>query len=218
MYIAVYPILFTIRRSDLTVQQVEAIKFITQVDQQASSGQIAQIAVGQIAQIAHQTDQAAPTRQQRQSSYINLNQYESKLHKNEQWISLFIRIYGRNIIFKDLTWVILSIGLILYIEGRHIVDYSEDLSIFHVIFEVISAYGTVGCSLSSSSLSFSQFLSSASRIVIVLVMILGKHRGLPKANDSFQLFVDSHYYLNDQDDLALLNNDDDTKRRKISIN
>ena len=54
-----------------------------------------------------------------------------------------------------------------------------------IIFEVVSAYGTVGISvgLPTQAYSFSGAWHGASKLVLCLVMLRGRHRGLPVALD-----------------------------------
>ncbi|KAG8896927.1 low affinity potassium transporter, partial [Tulasnella sp. 408] len=68
-------------------------------------------------------------------------------------------------------------------------------NIFSVLFELVSAYGTVGLSLGipdsrkftlylrQKNYSFSGALTTLSKLIIIAVMIRGRHRGLPVAID-----------------------------------
>ncbi|KAI6120358.1 cation transport protein-domain-containing protein [Pisolithus croceorrhizus] len=58
-------------------------------------------------------------------------------------------------------------------------------NIFTIIFELVSAYGSVGLSLGvpNQNYSFSGSLRPLSKLVIILVMLRGRHRGLPVAID-----------------------------------
>ena len=55
-----------------------------------------------------------------------------------------------------------------------------------IIFEISSAYGTVGLSLGypNSVLSFSAQFSVAAKVIMCFVMLLGRHRGLPTSLDT----------------------------------
>jgi hypothetical protein len=57
------------------------------------------------------------------------------------------------------------------------------MSIWGVMFEISSAYGTCGLTLSTHAVSLSGFFSTFSKLIIVVVMIAGRHRGLPRAMD-----------------------------------
>ena len=58
-------------------------------------------------------------------------------------------------------------------------------TIFNVIFELVSAYGTVGLSLGVpyDNYSFSGSFKVLSKLVVIVVMLRGRHRGLPVAID-----------------------------------
>eukprot|EP00397_Hematodinium_sp_SG-2012_P022010 GEMP01022773.1.p1 GENE.GEMP01022773.1~~GEMP01022773.1.p1 ORF type:complete len:576 (+),score=58.44 GEMP01022773.1:188-1915(+) len=70
-------------------------------------------------------------------------------------------------------------------EGVEGIEYSE-FGFFRIVFDVISAYGTVGISLgaASSSESFSSMLSTGSQLLVCVAMFLGRIRGLPDSIDS----------------------------------
>lgn len=55
---------------------------------------------------------------------------------------------------------------------------SQPITLFAILYELVSAYGTVGLSLSTTPESLSASLRPLSRLVITLVMLLGRHRGL----------------------------------------
>jgi hypothetical protein len=100
-------------------------------------------------------------------------------------------------------WLALSLWLICIIEvsakAYRIIGNAEEpwFNIFSVIFEIVSAYGTVGLSLGSSNANFSYvplFNGSTfadirlsgnfkilSKLVMMVVMLRGRHRGLPMA-------------------------------------
>ncbi|KAK7441784.1 hypothetical protein VKT23_009195 [Stygiomarasmius scandens] len=52
---------------------------------------------------------------------------------------------------------------------------------FHIIFELVSAFGTIGLSLGipTDNFSFSGALRPLSKLVVILIMVRGRHRGLP---------------------------------------
>lgn len=62
---------------------------------------------------------------------------------------------------------------------------ARNFSIFGFFFEIMSAYGTVGLSLGypGSPLSLSGQMSVVSKLVVMIVMLAGRHRGLPMSID-----------------------------------
>jgi Trk-type K+ transport system membrane component len=55
-----------------------------------------------------------------------------------------------------------------------------NITVFKIIFEIISAFGAVGLTLGYPSVasSFATVLSPASKTILVITMLMGRHRGL----------------------------------------
>jgi potassium uptake Trk family protein len=86
----------------------------------------------------------------------------------------------------DLWYVFLGLFLITIIEGSRIENVKEPaFTIFSCLFEIVSAYGTVGLSLGYPNInaSFSAEFRTLSKLVIIAMMLRGRHRGLPYALD-----------------------------------
>lgn len=82
----------------------------------------------------------------------------------------------------DLWYVFLGMFIIAIIEGGRLENTNEyAFTLFSVLFEIVSAYGTVGLSLGypSSNASFSAQFHALSKLVIIAMQIRGRHRGLP---------------------------------------
>ncbi|KAI2615979.1 TrkH-domain-containing protein [Hypoxylon sp. NC1633] len=103
---------------------------------------------------------------------------------NESRIS-FISHQIRGQLSHDLWWLVLAVLLIVIIETKHFIEDPVTFSVFNVVFEVVSAYGCVGISigLPTVAYSFSGGLYPGSKLVLCAVMIRGRHRGLPVALD-----------------------------------
>ncbi|KAL6811003.1 cation transport domain-containing protein [Trichoderma sp. SZMC 28013] len=83
----------------------------------------------------------------------------------------------------DLWYVFLGFFLLAITEGGKIVGGRFDL--FAVLFEIVSAYGTVGLSIGVPGVNASlcsQF-SVIGKLIIVAMQIRGRHRGLPYGLD-----------------------------------
>ncbi|KAL7901074.1 cation transport domain-containing protein [Trichoderma sp. SZMC 28014] len=83
----------------------------------------------------------------------------------------------------DLWYVFLGFFLLAITEGGKIVGGRFDL--FSVLFEIVSAYGTVGLSMGVPNVNASlcsQF-SVPGKLIIVAMQIRGRHRGLPYGLD-----------------------------------
>jgi len=86
----------------------------------------------------------------------------------------------------DLWYVFLGFFIICIVEGGRLANTNQyAFTMFSVLFEIVSAYGTVGLSLGYPNInaSFSAELKVISKLVIVAMMIRGRHRGLPYALD-----------------------------------
>ncbi|BGP12490.1 hypothetical protein JCM10213_005472 [Rhodosporidiobolus nylandii] len=106
----------------------------------------------------------------------------AKSHSATQYIGY----HARKQLAFDLWWLALAVWLICIVERHRIgsPDWPE-VSIFTLIFEIVSAYGTVGLSLGNNrnNTSLSGVLSVLSKLIVIAVMIRGRHRGLPIAID-----------------------------------
>lgn len=82
----------------------------------------------------------------------------------------------------DLWYVFLGLFIICIVEGSRLENTNEyAFTIFSVLFEIVSAYGTVGLSLGYPTVnaSFSSQFHTLSKLVIIAMQIRGRHRGLP---------------------------------------
>ncbi|KAI0190800.1 TrkH-domain-containing protein [Astrocystis sublimbata] len=97
----------------------------------------------------------------------------------------FIGHQIRGQLSHDLWWLVVAVLLIMIIETRHFLEDPVTYSVFNVLFEVVSAYGCVGISIGSpkEAYSFSGGLYPGSKLVLCAVMLRGRHRGLPVALD-----------------------------------
>ena len=101
--------------------------------------------------------------------------------------SRFLEMHIRNQIMYDLWFVMLALFILCVCEKSKIQDtgkYSY-VSVFAIIYEMVSAYGTVGLSFGSqvNNSSLSGDFNVISKLVIIALMLRGRHRGLPVAID-----------------------------------
>ena len=102
-------------------------------------------------------------------------------------IRLFLVYFARALIKHTIsfviltrTWLFIFIFLICTIEYKRIAPIDPNITIFKIIFEIISAFGAVGLSLGYPNIdsSFCSVFSSTSKIIIMMTMLMGRHRGL----------------------------------------
>ncbi|OJA08528.1 hypothetical protein AZE42_02448 [Rhizopogon vesiculosus] len=101
--------------------------------------------------------------------------------------SRYLAMHARQQLAFDMWWLCLALVLVCIIERGNL-DNTEIqgwFNIFTIIFELVSAYGTVGLSLGipTQNYSFSGALHPLSKLIVCLVMLRGRHRGLPAAID-----------------------------------
>ncbi|KAI4724224.1 TrkH-domain-containing protein [Aureobasidium sp. EXF-10728] len=113
---------------------------------------------------------------------IENNSDEDAENKDEK---SYISEHVRKQLAYDLWWLILAIWLITIIERHDIVAGGDYFTIWAIVFETVSAYGTVGLSLGVpyDNYSFSGTWHTLSKLILICVMIRGRHRGLPYAID-----------------------------------
>ena len=77
------------------------------------------------------------------------------------------------------TWLFILIFLICAIEQERITR-DPNVTVFKVVFELVSAFGGVGLTLGypGVSSSFATILSPISRVIVGITMLIGRHRGL----------------------------------------
>ncbi|KIY66946.1 TrkH-domain-containing protein [Cylindrobasidium torrendii FP15055 ss-10] len=86
----------------------------------------------------------------------------------------------------DLWWLVCAIFLITIIERHNLMDQSKKwFDLFRVLFELVSAFGGIGLSLGlpDANYSFSGSFKTLSKLVVIIIMVRGRHRGLPVSID-----------------------------------
>ena len=117
----------------------------------------------------------------------------------------FISHQIRGQLAHDLWWLVLAVFIISTVETRHFLKDPVTFSVFNVIFEVVSAYGTVGISvgLPDQQYSFCGAWQPASKLVLCLVMLRGRHRGLPVALDRAVRLPGQQLLLDEEEDYRI---------------
>lgn len=91
----------------------------------------------------------------------------------------------QNQLAYDLWFLIGAWILICIVERTALMESHPGFLIFNILFEVTSAYGTVGVStgVPYDAYSLSGAFHKLSKVIMLFVMIRGRHRGLPLAVD-----------------------------------
>jgi Trk-type K+ transport system membrane component len=114
----------------------------------------------------------------------------------------FIGQQIRGQLAHDLWWLVAAVLIIMTIETAHFLGDPVTFSVFNVLFESVSAYACVGLSMGFPhvSFSFSGAWHPASRIILCLVMLRGRHRGLPVAVDRAVRLPGEKLYKEEEED------------------
>ncbi|KAF8509485.1 cation transport protein-domain-containing protein [Gautieria morchelliformis] len=101
-------------------------------------------------------------------------------------IGKYLKRYLRRQLSIDIWWLVCAVFIVCIIERHNLLDDTKKwFDVFRVLFELVSAFGGIGLSLGlpSDDFSFSGGLKPLSKLVIIVVMVRGRHRGLPVAVD-----------------------------------
>ncbi|WBW73053.1 plasma membrane potassium ion transmembrane transporter Trk1 [Schizosaccharomyces osmophilus] len=137
----------------------------------------------------------------------NTNVYEERslgvYTFDEEEHKSFLKNHLTEQVSHDLWCIFLGLFIICICEGGKIANNNDtDFTIFAVLFEIVSAYGTVGLStgLSTSACSLSARFTKLSKLVIIALQIRGRHRGLPRAVDRAILLPTEKNNLKEEED------------------
>ncbi|KAI0761664.1 TrkH-domain-containing protein [Trametes elegans] len=87
----------------------------------------------------------------------------------------------------EVWWLVFAIFAICIIERTKIMDDNNApwFNVFRIVFELVSAFGGIGLTLGipTENYSFSGAFGPLSKIVVIIIMVRGRHRGLPVAID-----------------------------------
>jgi hypothetical protein len=85
----------------------------------------------------------------------------------------------------DLWYIFLGLFIISISEGTRLQSGDPGFTMFNILFEIVSAYGTVGLSLGYPGIdaSLSAEFGVVAKLVIIAMQVRGRHRGLPYALD-----------------------------------
>lgn len=122
--------------------------------------------------------------------------------------SSYLGTHLRRQLSFDLWFVFLGFFLIAIIEGSRLENTKEiAFTLFSVLFEIVSAYGTVGLSLGypDTNASFSAQFKTLSKLIIIAMQLRGRHRGLPYALDRAILLPSESLHEKENEDAARRN-------------
>ncbi|EEU35272.1 uncharacterized protein NECHADRAFT_54501 [Fusarium vanettenii 77-13-4] len=116
----------------------------------------------------------------------SLGLWKDEESPDEENSKTYLVTHMKNQLGFDLWYIFLGTFCIIIAESDRVANVDEPaFSVFSILFEVTSAYGNVGLSLGypTVSTSLSGMFNTFSKVVMCLMMIRGRHRGLPYALD-----------------------------------
>ncbi|KAL1746627.1 cation transport protein-domain-containing protein [Schizophyllum fasciatum] len=101
-------------------------------------------------------------------------------------VGRYVGWHLRRQVSVDIWWLVWGVFLVAIIERGHLIDPEKKwFDLFRVIFELVSAFGGIGLSLGfpGDNYAFVGAMRPLSKIVVIVIMVRGRHRGLPVAVD-----------------------------------
>ncbi|KAI0383125.1 potassium transport protein TRK1/TRK2 [Hypomontagnella monticulosa] len=122
---------------------------------------------------------------------------------SEQSNISYVGTHLRRQLSFDLWYIFVGFFILSITEGPRLM--AGDFSMFAVLFEIVSAYGTVGLSLGYTDVNASlcsQF-TVLGKLVVIAMQIRGRHRGLPYGLDRAVLLPSEHLNRKEAEDAEL---------------
>lgn len=171
MYISVYPVVITMRNSNVYEERSLGIYAEDQPeDEHPRASQASQIEEkpgksGFIRRLTGHLVAGGATTKESNSNFVR-QQLRAQL-AHDAWI------------------IVIALFLIMIIEVSWFERDPVNFSVFNFLFEIVSGYGCVGISVGIpwNSYSFCGTWHTLSKLILCIVMLRGRHRGLPVAID-----------------------------------
>lgn len=179
MYISAYPVAITMRNSNVYEERSLGIFAEDQEQEEGANATGFAKAKGGLVNRKKGNAKTAPFGGLKRTFTIAATAPSRENH------STFVRQQLRAQLSHDAWWICLAVFLIAIIEGGRFESNPTVFSAFNIMFEVVSGYACVGISIGVpwAAYSFSGAWHTLSKLVMVAVMIRGRHRGLPVAID-----------------------------------
>jgi Trk-type K+ transport system membrane component len=203
MYVSVYPVVITMRHSNVYEERSLGIYS----DDPATTEQLTESLLG-----SPQPSTTSRSKQRRQTllgqalrkaaTFQGVGASHPTHNPGEESRVSFVSQQIRGQLAHDLWWLVLAIFIITTIETSHFIQDPVTFSVLNIVFEVVSAYGCVGISvgLPTQAYSFCGAWQTGSKLVLCLVMLRGRHRGLPVALDRAVRLPGEHLHKDEEED------------------
>jgi potassium uptake Trk family protein len=199
MYVSAFPVLVTIRNTNVYEERSLGIYANDHLTEDQRHHASLSSFVGHIKGILSSSSDK-PTR-----AVNNNNQSAAYIDDNDTSRSYFVRQQLRSQLSHDIWWICLAVLFIAIAEGPHFNKDPIAYSTFNIMFEVVSAYGCVGISvgLPNENYSFCGGWYTISKLILIAVMLRGRHRGLPVAIDKAVMLPDESLAWAEEEDAAM---------------
>ncbi|TEB33688.1 TrkH-domain-containing protein [Coprinellus micaceus] len=110
----------------------------------------------------------------------------NKISSRKERIGRYVGWHVRRQMSIDIWWLVWAVFLVCIAERGNLMDEEKKwFDLFRVIFELVSAFGGIGLTLGVpyDNFSFVGSFKTVSKLVVIVIMIRGRHRGLPLAVD-----------------------------------
>jgi hypothetical protein len=133
--------------------------------------------------------------------YHDRREDEDELGGHDTGALSYVGTHLRRQLSFDLWFVFLGYFILAISEGPKI--QAGTFNMFSVLFEIVSAYGTVGLSMgaTNSDASLCSQFSVVGKLVIVAMEIRGRHRGLPYGLDRAVLLPSESRFKKETEDM-----------------
>lgn len=184
MYVSVLPLAISIRRTNVYEEQslgiygsITNLEDLDEIGNGSSNSDVSTTTNKSSNSVANSMDN--------ESNKENKSRQEKRKQKPLTTRS-FIGAHLRRQLSFDLWYLFLGLFIVCVCESGKIQNPDMPaLNVFSILFEIVSAYGTVGLSLGypGTTTSLSAQFSTISKLVIIAMLVRGRNRGLPYSLD-----------------------------------
>lgn len=105
--------------------------------------------------------------------------------------------FMRTFLLRHTFFLLLAILICAFSEDHLLSSAQTDVNLWYIVFEMLSAYGNVGLTMGipGEVYSLAGAMTKSGKLVLVAVMWLGKHRGLPSPKDEVVDFAWERYLV-----------------------
>lgn len=183
MYVSVLPLAISIRRTNVYEEQslgiYGSVRDVEDLEEEAEKD----VSTDDEDVIQEPNSNCNSTRTSRNNSEKSK---ANRKKRNSTTAKSFIGAHLRRQLSFDLWYLFLGLFIVCVCESGKIQNPDMPaLNVFSILFEIVSAYGTVGLSLGypGTNTSLSAQFTPISKLVIIAMLVRGRNRGLPYSLD-----------------------------------